>query len=250
MTTPNAAYKDVNHNGKTLRFATPNDISAWRVDTMFTKEPDTIRWLEGLGPDDVLFDIGANMGIYTIFAAAVSGCRVRAFEPESQNFQLLMQNIVLNELSDRTVAYPIAVYSENKLGVLYIGDFQPAQAIHSFDQNVDAFRRPTDHQLTQGVPSYLVDSIVAERDMPFPTHIKIDVDGLEPEVVAGMAETLRNPALRSILIEINTNVEEHRDIVGQLQGAGFGFDPGQVETSMRTSGRFAGLANHIFHRKA
>lgn len=249
MQTPLPAHKVVDHNGKQLRYATPNDIATWRVETMFTKEPDTIRWLETLTPDDVLFDIGANMGIYTIFAAAVSGCRVRAFEPESQNFQLLMQSIVLNDLCTSTVAYPVAIYSEDKLGVLYIGDFQPAQAIHSFDQNVDAFRKPTDHQLTQGVASFKVDSIIGQPDMPFPTHIKIDVDGLEPEVVAGMTATLGNPALRSILIEINTNVEEHRAIVDELRANGFDFDPEQVKSSMRTSGRFAGLANHIFFRK-
>src|SRR6185369_11103747 len=71
-----------------LKFLTPNQHCAWRVHTLDTKEPDTIAWLAKMQPGEVLFDVGANMGQYSLIAAKY-GLTVHAFEPESQNFALL-----------------------------------------------------------------------------------------------------------------------------------------------------------------
>src|SRR5262245_41812198 len=46
----------------------------WRARTFFTEEPDTVAWLDGLRPDDVLWDVGANVGLYTIYAAKFRKC--------------------------------------------------------------------------------------------------------------------------------------------------------------------------------
>ena len=67
----------------------------WRALTFYTEEPETIKWLDGMKKDDLFWDIGANVGLYSIYAAKSSGCRVLAVEPEAQNYALLLENILL-----------------------------------------------------------------------------------------------------------------------------------------------------------
>ncbi|MDA0225662.1 MAG: FkbM family methyltransferase, partial [Proteobacteria bacterium] len=87
---PNMA---LDHEGVRLRYYTPNAQTRWRVESLYTKEPDTIDWLCSMTREDLLFDVGANVGMYTIFAAATRGTRVLAFEPEAQNYGILNTNI-------------------------------------------------------------------------------------------------------------------------------------------------------------
>lgn len=70
-------------------FVTPNEHCEFRVRSFFDKEPDTIEWLAEINPGEVYIDVGANVGMYAIWAAKTTGARVVAFEPESQNFALL-----------------------------------------------------------------------------------------------------------------------------------------------------------------
>ena len=66
----------VSFGDTSIVYATPNKMTAWRVRTLFSKEPDTIAWLLSFRSGDVLIDIGANVGMYTIFAAGVFADRV------------------------------------------------------------------------------------------------------------------------------------------------------------------------------
>src|SRR6266571_4699911 len=65
-------------DGKVMRFSTAEDsqLILGRVSTIFAKEPTTIPYLESFEPQDVLLDIGANIGLYSIYAAVMTGCQV------------------------------------------------------------------------------------------------------------------------------------------------------------------------------
>jgi hypothetical protein len=52
-----------------VRFAVANQITAWRVRTFATKEPGTIAWIDAFAADDVMLDVGANIGLYALYAA-------------------------------------------------------------------------------------------------------------------------------------------------------------------------------------
>src|SRR5512139_2825437 len=78
----------------------------------------------------------------------------------------------------------------------------------------------------QGCVVNTLDALVQSQAIPAPDHIKIDVDGIEHKVVAGAKEALKN--VRSLLVEVNTNLDEHRDMVHELTGLGFKYDPAQV----------------------
>ena len=79
---------------KEIRFYCPSKISSFRVKTFFTKEPETLNWINENGAENkVLYDLGANMGIYTIYYAKKFKSDVFAFEPSFKNLDLLMKNI-------------------------------------------------------------------------------------------------------------------------------------------------------------
>ena len=58
----------VNHNGLEMFFSVPNELNHFRVTTFATKEPETLEWIDGLPEGCVLWDIGANVGLYTVYA--------------------------------------------------------------------------------------------------------------------------------------------------------------------------------------
>ncbi len=79
-----------NGEGKAILFSCPSRKAHFRARTLLSKEPDTIEWLKGMKDGDVFWDIGANVGVYTLFAAA-NHVKVYAFEPESRNYSLLSE---------------------------------------------------------------------------------------------------------------------------------------------------------------
>ena len=102
---------------------------------------------------------------------------------------------------------------------------------------------------SQGCVAARLDDLVAAGAVPQPTHLKIDVDGFEPKVVRGAAQVVRDPRLRSLLVEINQNLADHRGLVAELGTLGFAHDPAQVVgESERKDGTFKGCAEYVFRR--
>ena len=240
----------VTHGGHAMRFTVPNRATQWRVQTLFKKEPCTIEWLDSFQPGEELLDVGANIGLYSVYAAIQRGCRVTAFEPESQNYALLNRNIHLNHLSDRVAAYCVAAMDQLRLDRLYLSQFDPhgGGSCHSFGAEVgfDLAARPS--PFAQGCISIDIDHAVETRMLAVPDHIKIDVDGFEHKVVAGAARTLKDRKLRSLLIEVNPHLPEHRDLMTHLAELGFTHDPLQFQRVARTEGAFKGVGEMIFRR--
>ena len=235
-------------DGRPVRFRCPNRQTLARYETLLTKEPDTIAWIAGFDAADQFVDIGANIGIYTIFAAMLCGCAVAAFEPEAQNFALLNENILRNGLDGRVIAYPIAVYDRAFVGKLHFDNIGAGHSHTSFHEELDYRLRPKRFQHVQGSVSARLDTLVADGAIAFPTHVKIDVDGLEHRVVEGMAGLLSDPRLRTILVEIDSAEPNHQAIVAQLEAAGFTWSEEQVQTARRKEGPHQGIGNYIFRR--
>jgi FkbM family methyltransferase len=236
-------------DGKQLKFTTPNRMTQWRVESLFTKEPDTIAWLQQMQAGEVLVDVGANVGMYSVFSAVVRGVKVFAFEPESQNYALLNSNIALNNLSGQVVAYPLALSDRSGADALYLSEFSAGGSCHSFGEEVGFDLKPRGSAFAQGAFSVPLDQLVSSGAVPVPDHIKLDVDGFEHKVIMGARETLSNPKVQSILVELNTHLEEHRSAIALLESLGFHYDPRQAEGALRASGAFQGVGEFIFTRK-
>lgn len=231
----------------TLVFATPNQRAVWRVDTALTKEPDTVEWIGEFAGDDVLVDVGANVGLYSIMAAS-RGVRVYAFEPESQNYALLNRNIYLNGMGERVSAYCAALSDRAEFGTLFLSGFDAGGSCHSFGESVDFRAQPMQAAFTQGCYSSTLDALVAAGAMPVPNHLKIDVDGIEHKVLAGAARTLADRRLRSVLVEVNTAIEDHWGLIDRLLEQGFDYSRERALAAQRKKGRFEGVGNYVFRR--
>jgi len=110
----------------------------WRARTFHTEEPETVRWLDGIGESDVYWDIGANVGL-TRYVAKFRRSRVVAFEPEAQNYALMIENLVLNGIdSDTMLAASIAIGDRVAL-VRYLTKGEP---ITCFGRRRRAWRMP------------------------------------------------------------------------------------------------------------
>jgi FkbM family methyltransferase len=241
-------HRFVEFEGHQLIFTTPNRHTAWRVDTLFSKEPDTIEWIAGFAPGDVLLDVGANVGMYSVFAAKTRGVRVYAFEPESQNYAILNRNILLNGLDGLVQAYCVALADEVKVDKLYLSEFVAGSSCHSYGAEIGFDDRPRRSAFAQGCLSSTIDALVSAAAVPAPNHIKVDVDGIEPNVIAGARKTLADSRVRSVLIEINTNLDAHWKIVDEMLELGFDYSADQVERAQRKEGTFKGVGNYVFRR--
>ena len=239
---------EIEHGGVKMTFTTPSILTRWRVESIYQKEPWTLEWIATFDADDILLDCGANVGMYTIWAAATRRARVYALEPESQNYALLNRNILVNGLADRVKAYCMGLSDKSGLFDLHMADLRVGGSCHAVDEPLDAHLQPLKALFAQGCIATTLDELVAEGAVPVPKHIKIDVDGFEHKVIVGARKTLLNPAVRSLLIETNQNLEEHRAMVRELNTMGFMHDAAQVKRAERKEGFFKGVAEHVFRR--
>lgn len=230
-------------------FTVTNEKTLWRVNSFWEKEPETIRWIDTFKPDELFFDIGANIGLYSLYAACTRGVNVFAFEPEALNYALLNKNIFLNKVDHKIKAFSLAISDENSLDALHLSQFQEGGSCHNFGEVLDFRHESFQPHFSQGCFSTSLDELIQNYSVPIPQHIKIDVDGIEHKVINGALRTLANPKLRSVLVEINTHLPAHRQIIDLMKENDFFYTKEQADANMRKEGRFQGVGNFIFYRK-
>ena len=218
-------------DGKTLRYCMSTPHSRWRVNTLFLKEPTTIEWLHSFQPNDVFVDIGANVGIYTLYAGIISGARVYAFEPESQNYAELCRSILLNAAHHKISAYCAAV-SDKPLEISNLILSDPMKTGSSFnDFAVPSHDYSAASRFTQGCIAVSLDYLIETKAIPVPKHVKIDVDGHETKVFEGMKNALQCPEIRTLLLECDPKTPNCYDIVKQLLAGGWIYNADQIRLS-------------------
>jgi FkbM family methyltransferase len=197
-----------------------NWITYYRWRSYNWKEPETLAWIDTwLRDGDVFLDVGANIGVYTVYAAARRpGARIMALEPEFANLHLLRDNIVANRLSDRVEAFALALGAASGLGYLHVRDLTPGAALHS--TNPAAPDGVRSFACREGVAIMTMDDFCRETGV-VPNLVKIDVDGVEADILEGGGQTLRSSELRSILIEAPEDRNARVRCEEQLQEAGF-----------------------------
>lgn len=203
----------VSHGGVHLTFAAPNELNRWRINTFETKEPETLDWLDGVPRGAVLWDVGANVGLYSCYAAA-RGCRVFAFEPSVFNLELLAQNVHLNALTERVVIIPLPLSDELKLSSMQLTSVDWGGALSTFGEDFgwdgEAIRQVFEFR-TVGVSMTHAAQALA---IPTPDYIKLDVDGLEHFILRGGTEVLARAD--SVLLEVNDDFVEQAEQCDRL----------------------------------
>jgi len=210
---------------------TETPMERYRHDTWDTKEPETIAWIQSFNDGDVFFDVGANIGIYSLFCAATHpNCNILAFEPHQANFFRLLDNIKLNGFDNIT---PFMYCVGDKTGHMDFTGF-------SDEVGSTGGQMSESGEVGELACWSLDDFIIHGFYSPNPNHIKIDIDGQELAVILGMKETLKSPALKSILVEIDKNNSD----VSVLMYLLF------MQSGFTTDNRFNKMKNHSRVRRA
>jgi FkbM family methyltransferase len=233
--------------GNQIRFYTPSPLLIARASSVLSKEADTIQWIDAFEEKSVFWDIGANVGVYSLYAGIQKRVFVLAFEPAAANFHVLSRNLHLNRVGDRVTAYCIAFSDRSRLGMLNMASPSMGAAVSQFGRSGE-MSRYWDGQngaASHGMIGFTIDDFIAQFNPPFPNYLKIDVDGLEPQILEGARQTLRDVRLRSLLVELTINREsKNRNSLSLLEEAGFRFvSSGATQSS---GGELA--ANHLFQK--
>ena len=187
--------------------------SGGRARSLLTKQPATIAWIDAFLPDSVFWDIGANIGVYTLYAGLRSDTRVVAFEPAAVNYFLLAANCELNGMDDRVDCLLAGLGDEKAVGHLEASQFATG---YSF-----TFRgRGSEYRSRQAALLLSLDALIAEFGLACPNYIKLDVRALTEAILAGGAQTLHRPELRELHIEMKEDSPAGRRIVDTLGASG------------------------------
>ena len=197
---------------KFINFYNPTKISSYRAKTLFSKEPDTINWIYKNGAKNkVFFDIGANVGIYSVLYAKKFNGKVFAFEPSLRNLDILTRNIMINGLNKLVNIIPNPLKNTLKIGEFFQYDYRGGHATATFDAKKLKKKILDEHKhLKKNISShrligFSIDHLTASKSLPLPDLIKIDVDGNELSILQGCIKTFSRKNKIKILIEINKN---------------------------------------------
>ena len=211
----------VEHKNQRMSFSVPNHLVLYRCKTFKTKEPDTLTWIEQMAEDSVFWDIGANVGLYSIYAAKHNKCKVYSFEPSVFNLELLARNININDLQDLITIVPLAL--TNRIGIqkFKMSNVTWGGALSTFGENYDQFGNDRGiPKFEYSLPGIAMDDAISNFNIESPDYIKIDVDGIEHLIIEGGSEVLKS--VKSILLEVNYNFPEQlHTIYKRLTESGF-----------------------------
>lgn len=181
--------------GQQLRLHVPDRHSVYWARHAADSEPETIAWIAGFKPGQTVIDVGANVGLYALLAAARGAGRVVAVEPNPYSFAVLTRNVGVNRLEPVVVPVYAALSNQNGLVALQLSGPGAGTAGNSA------------HPATDGggpvLPCLRLDDLVALLGLTEVHHLKIDVDGLEPEILEGGIDLLARPEMESVFVEFN-----------------------------------------------
>lgn len=210
----------IKYDGSGVIGVTLNDYLQQRIFFAGRYEPALIDWLkQTLGPSDVFWDVGANIGSVTIVAARQCR-RVVAFEPDPRSLESLMQNIRVNNLANVEVVN-VALGSQSGTATLH----------QSSSLNTGMTSLLPGRGQAAGIAEVAVtraDDLIRARPDLSPTVMKIDVEGAEHLVLSGAQALLRQGGLRAIVFEDRRDADNkptNVEVVLRLNEARYHVEP-------------------------
>ena len=239
--------KLVKHGAASFHLYTPNYICNFRHSTFSTKEPEMLDWIEEYG-GGVFFDIGANIGIYSLFYAHVKEGNIYSFEPSVFNLRQLAKNISINKLSKRVTIVSNPLSATTGVASFINGNTDEGGALSAFGVDYGHDGKKINSNIKYNILGFSLDDLFEKEVLnETPSLIKIDVDGIEHLILEGASKTLKSEKLKSIFIEVNDDFEEQANQVKTiLESAGFALKEKCHSEMMDGSARFGRTFNQIW----
>jgi FkbM family methyltransferase len=176
---------------------TPEQLRAVEAVSM---EPSLDLIARFLQPGDTVYDVGSNLGVYSILLAKAVGPRgtVIAFEPHHETYEQLLENLRLNGL-ENVRAFEKALGERAGEEKLFIGE---VIANFSLLRGAIAGSKGTDMPFER-VQVVRGDEFVEAERLPIPKAVKVDVEGFEYSVLKGFQRTLADPRCEMVCCEIH-----------------------------------------------
>ncbi len=228
-------YASVTFRGEKLAFAVPNEKCLGFAASIEWREPDTIDWLGDLSEKDVFFDVGANNLVFSLIAAKFYKTVTYAFEPHFASYHISQLNVFANNLQNLITVYPLALTSEVAVNRLYLSDVTAGKSLNSFGVKSDSTDPLKSTKAMQGSVAMSLDTICSLLDK-MPTVLKIDVDGLESNIIAGALKVLQSSSIRKLMVEFDPSRKSDLDADNRLSKMGYVLD-------------FAGPSGYFYRRR-
>ena len=214
------SYKKISILNKEVNFFIPNQLTDWRIETFFTKEPETLEWIDSFEKKDkiIFWDIGANIGLYSIYSVLRNeNVSTISFEPSTSNLRVLSRNISINNLENKIkiLSAPLS-NKENQFLTMNEGDFIEGGALNTFGENYDFAGELFDTKMKYKILGTTIKNLLDNNILEIPNYIKIDVDGIEHLILEGAGEYLKDKRIKSLSIEINEDFKEQYNKVIEI----------------------------------
>jgi FkbM family methyltransferase len=200
--------------------ATP-ETKRWRRDGVFLMAPAVRAWLESeVRPGDTLYDVGAGVGPYALFAARHRGCTAVAFEPGFAAFKTLCENVIQNECGRTVLPMPTALGATTGLFEL---DYPHEAGSDQHSMGARAWRSArsgSDARYVQPVCAETLDAIVARHGLPPPQAIRLAVRRQPETVLRGATQVLALSGMRSVLCQVRSQ-DQAIAVRGFLEANGY-----------------------------
>jgi FkbM family methyltransferase len=184
-----------------IKMLVKTDWEKWRAKTFAVKEPETLAWINDFD-GGVFWDIGANVGIYSLYCAHKHPkMKIHAFEPMRNNFLRLWQNIFMNDFYQITAHH--ACVGDETDGYCYFAIKSDVVGSSGGQAVVNLAAEKNDNGYT--VPIHSGDWLCWSANYQTPNYVKIDTDGNEYDVLTGMGNILIDDDLKSVLVEVNNS---------------------------------------------
>jgi FkbM family methyltransferase len=220
-----------------FRIRSRRNRSFWLRDPL-THEGFPLAALQAfIKPGDVVYDVGANIGLYTRFCLTrFQAGQVVAFEPMTDNRTQLRQNIDLGNLGNKVTILPYALSDVDATQDLQVDDVSSASAalaVVTGDNAAEGRRHYGFSPRTESVTCRRLDSVIAAEHLPPPDVIKVDIEGAEDLFFAGAADCLTTSSPR-IVVELH-GADKARRVYGLLTSYGY-HCAGRVAPNLAVSG--------------
>jgi len=215
------------------------------------KEPEMANWFETFFREgDVFYDIGANVGPYSLVASKMfeGKIKVYAFEPGFPNFSQLSKNIFINNSQESVIPMQIALSDQTRIGIFHYSNLIPGGALHTLGEPIDYKGEVFKPIFKQPIIAFRLDDFITLFNIPTPNHIKIDVDGIEFKILRGAEQTLRGPTLRSLMVEIDEANPEATKMIQFLYDQGFSIQSQYKYVEGGHTGPASKLFNYLFKK--